>query len=55
MKSLFTLNNLEFPATGERRWYYRSGLISVLHKNYENFLDIFKREFEQSAGWDDES
>ncbi|CAB4024838.1 zinc finger MYM-type 1-like [Paramuricea clavata] len=54
-KAFLTSHKIEFPNPGDTRWYYRARVINVLHKNYENLLEIFEGVVEQPVGWDDET
>ena len=54
-KAFLTSHKIEFPNPGDTRWYYRARVINVLHKNYENLLEIFEGVVDQPVGWDDET
>ena len=54
-KAFLTPHHIEFPNPGDTRWYYRARVISVLHRNYERLIEIFKGVIDQPAGWDDVS
>jgi hypothetical protein len=54
-KAFLTSHKIEFPNPGDTRWYYRSRVVKVLHKNYEDLLEIFEGVIDEPAGWDDES
>jgi hypothetical protein len=54
-KAFLTSHKMEFPNPGDTRWYYRACVINVLHKNYENLLEIFEGVVDQPVGWDDET
>ncbi|CAB4035785.1 zinc finger MYM-type 1-like, partial [Paramuricea clavata] len=54
-KAFLTSHKIELPNPGDTRWYYRARVINVLHKNYENLLEIFEGVVDQPVGWDDET
>ncbi|XP_028413650.1 uncharacterized protein LOC114536504 [Dendronephthya gigantea] len=54
-KAFLNSHQIEFPSPGDTRWYYRSRVISVLHRNYQKLHDIFLGVVDEPGSWDGES